>query len=178
MPASTAAKLKKELALYLAGLNTDVSLPAEFKNREIVAFWSWPTLRCISPAVVTADPDAAGGRALRFTEKTSPLRGLDFGFYDSKTQAQILNSSIPREKLIKDGKFHFYPAGKIKLTSTGFLWITGSWTIQADLSAHYDTSGLNNNVEVFFSAKVAGPDYIPGSAGENYVAVDQVIAVK
>lgn len=178
MTSSAAAKMKKELGIYLAGLSVDIPIPPEFKDREIVAFWSWPTLRCIPTSIVTDDPDAAGGRTLRFMEKEKKPRLLNFGFYDQKTQKQILNTVIPQEKLIKDGKYHFYPAGKIKLTATGYFWITWSWTIQTDLSAYYDTSGLNNDVEVFFSAKAVGPVYLPDAKGESYISVDRVIAVK
>ncbi|MBO5724820.1 MAG: hypothetical protein J6S58_08340, partial [Lentisphaeria bacterium] len=154
---------------YLQGLEVNAVLPSRFRNRQIIADFTWPKLSSKSNSVkLTDDPDAAGGKCLRISRKRNKME-VQLGAYALMAKKPL------KQKIFKDikpdGKYHFYSTGPFVMQERSFIWTHWSWNIQADLTEFYDRSGLNNKVEAFISVKITEDKEYPYS-------VDRIIVVK
>ncbi len=176
MTTSQQKKYLKELDEYIAGQSVNIQIPEEFKNRDVIAVMGWPDLR--GHGTLADDSEAIGGRCLKIEEPDRPFEFFTYGLY-SKGQIQDY-SKIEPGKIQKDGKFHFYPFGKtVKIPESGYFYLHKSWRFQADISSYHDRSNLNNDVEIWFSARLTGPGYVPGvKTGKNSASVDCVVLLK
>ena len=173
-------QLKEALKFKLDSYNANILPPEQFKDRKILADYTWNTIQRKSRmAQITDDPDAAGKRCIQIKNKPGKMAELRFGVYNPASKKHLKNITIPKEKIPPDEKYHFYPVGNVTLTEKTFFWTHWSWNIQCDLSQLYDRSGLNNNVEIQVSLKVAGPAYVPNShRKDNFYAIDRVVVLR
>ena len=180
-----AAELKK-LTLYTQGVSTEVSPLKGFENKDVIADYTWQTLRRFYGCSVFDDPDATCGRAVgmigkegrndaRARKAYQENRGIACGVYDYHNRRSLGQSNIPAKAVPQDEKYHWYFAGRFRLTEKCFLWMHWSWLCQLDLGELYDPTGLNNEVDIYISIKVSGKNYSKGSSKPNAYAIDRVV---
>ncbi|MBE6394822.1 MAG: DUF4838 domain-containing protein [Lentisphaerae bacterium] len=181
-----------EMVVYCQGINANVPPLKGFEDKQVIADCAWPVLTTDKMSSVLTDPEAAGGKAVGFTEgilpsRTTPSelvkrlkndRGISLGVYDFHNRRYQAKSNLPEQKIPTDEKYHWYSLGRLTLTEKCFLWMHWSWCMQLQLRAYYDTSGLNNDVEIFVHLKVQGPNIAKGSKKPNTYAVDRVVICK
>ncbi len=181
-----------EMDVYCQSINADIPPLKGFENKQVMVDCTWPVLITDKNASVIEDPEAAGGKAVGFmdgilpkrttqkelTQRLSTGRGLSLGVYDFHNRVYLAKNTLPKEKIPVDEKYHWYSLGRLTLTEKCFLWMHWSWRSQLQLRAYYDTSGLNNDVEIFVHLKVQGPNIAKGSKKPNTYAVDRVVICK
>ena len=159
----------KFLRNYLQGLSVNVPLPPEFRDKQILADFTWPKIsRKSNSARLTDDPQAAGGKCIRITGKRNGAT-VPLGAYALMAKKHLIQRT--NKNIKPDGKYHFYSTGPFVMQERSFIWTHWSWNIQADLTEFYDRSGLNNKVEAFVSVKITNDKDYPYS-------VDRIIVVK
>jgi hypothetical protein len=146
---------KKWLDNYLLGLKVQVPLPEQFKQKNVIADFTWQKISRLSrSAKLVNDPNAAGGKCIRISNKQKPGSIIRLGVYNPQKRRHLKNLKL--KAISPDGKYHFYSSGTFQLTEECFVWAHWSWNIQANLSEFYDRSGVNNKVEAFVSMKISG----------------------
>ena len=169
-------KRKNEVKVHLLRFRANLLPIKNFRGKEVIADFPWTTIESKGGgARIVPDKAAHGGQAMRIKERRKAAI-LTFGVYDGSKKRHQKTIRLPKEKIPQDGKYHYYSVGKVKLGKSSFLWTHWSWNIQKGLSSLYDTSGLNNDVEIVLSIKVTGPAYIKGSPDkESFYFVDRVL---
>ena len=184
-----ADKLKnniQEMNNFCAGLLANVPALSGFEKRDVIADYAWPKLVANRlRATVIDEPDAAGGRAIAMTgkegrdpAKNAKNRGIKFGLYNFSERRHLGRVAIPKESLIQDEKYHFYSLGRVHLSEKCFFWMHWTWLCQLNISELYDPSGCNNDVEIYVSIKLQGPNYVKGSTKPNLYAIDRVVVCR
>ncbi|MBU0608831.1 MAG: DUF4838 domain-containing protein, partial [Armatimonadetes bacterium] len=137
--------------------------------------------------VIVADPEAAGGKALRLGNTGAEAHDTDpvFGLYDQQRKEHGPTLTIPRADVPQDGKYHLYKVGRWRMLPGTRLWGHRSWLVGClDIgdacAAHGADPGPNaTDWEVWVSAKFTGPAYVRGSTDkENGYYLDRVVLVK
>jgi len=178
LPVADALAANTRLQIYLRGLQLEISPLPYFAGMDVLGDYCWPDFNQLSSSELVDAADAFGGRALTLGNSVSHDWDLQFGYYDVEGKKFKINVNIPKECLPQDEKFHLYPLGKTELTSKSFFWAHRSWHIQREMHELYDTSGLNNAVEIFASLKVQGSAYVKGSERENAVMLDRLLVIR
>ncbi|MBQ6474003.1 MAG: DUF4838 domain-containing protein [Victivallales bacterium] len=144
-------------------------------------------------AAVKDDPEALEGKALCSADSRAEMHGVnallpnqDYGF--RTTEFTLGNHKMPGKvklylkKVPQDEKYHWFRIpGSVELKPVSYFWGHG-WAIQAK-TAHWfvltDGNPLDNTWDqVWFRGKFTGPAYVPGSAKENAIWVDTVVATR
>ena len=177
-----------DMALFVQGIIADVPPLHGFEQRDVLGDYTWPALARHRNHSVFDDPQAAGGKAVgmigkegRYPEKREQLvenRGIRCGIYNYSDRKNLLKSELPPEALPLDEQYHWYYLGRATLSAKCFLWMHWTWLSQLQLNELYDTSGLNNLVDVFVSLKVAGPRYVKNSTASDCYAIDRVVVCR
>lgn len=184
-PAKQAAQLKR-IDDFVKGAIADVPPLKGFENRTVIADYAWPMLSTHRNTALIDDPDAAGGKAVAMIARTGrgyngkihANRGIYCGVYNFLDRRHLTKSCIPRQAVTSDEQYHWYYAGRIKVTEKAFLWMHWSWLSQQLLTGVYDTSGLNNDIDIFVHIKVQGPHHVAGSKKLDAYAIDRVVICK
>ena len=189
---TVASKQKRrldEMAVYCQSISANVPALKGFENKKVIADCAWPVLTDDKMITVIDDPEAFGGKAVGFIEGVLPKRtdakelaarlrndrGISMGVYDYRNRRYLAKANLPPQMMPKDEKYHWYYLGRVKLVETCFLWLHWSWRSQLQLRAFYDTSDLNNDVEIYAHIKVQGPNFVKGSKKKNMYATDRVV---
>ncbi len=188
LPERQRSKELEQLNVYVRGLLANVPPLKGFEDKDVLADFTWPVLSQHRNTSVFDDPEAAGGKAVGFIGKEgrSPAerkkhqenRGILCGVYDFSNRNHLIKGSIAPQTLPLDEKYHWYFAGRIRLEEKTFLWMHWSWLSQQQLRSLYDPSGLNNNVDIYVSIKVQGPNYVKGSSKSDAYAIDRVVVCR
>lgn len=185
-------RLLDDMENYCLGITANVPPLKGFEEKQVIADCTWPVLITHKMATVIEDPEAAGGKAVGFKEgilppRTTPEklkkylqkdRGISLGVYDYRNRKYQARATLSGEVLPQDEKYHWYSLGRLTLTETCFLWLHWSWVSQLQLRSWYDTSNLNNEVEIYIHLKVQGPGFVKGSKKPDIYAVDRVVICK
>ncbi|MFA6928814.1 MAG: DUF4838 domain-containing protein [Lentisphaeria bacterium] len=172
------AVILNELDTKMTGINLMLPTPAELAEREVVVDLTWPQLYNHYQSKIIEVADAAGGRAVVLKKGDEDKGLLQFGLYDVAGKREIKTSKIPLEENFQDEKFHLYNLGKVTLTSKCYAWAHYSWNIQRPLSEFYQSNGISNEYDLYFSIKVQGPAYVKDSLQENAIMLDRILLVR
>ncbi len=175
---SNVAAAQERVRNYLLGLQLAIPPLPHFAGMDVLADYCWPDFSIQHKSVLVDDSDAAGGKAQALKSNLSHNSALQFGYYDVDGKKFKLNVEISKELLPQDEKFHLYPVGKTDLTTKSYFWAHSSWNIQRELHELYDSSGLNNTVEIFASIKLQGPSYVAGTKSEDALLLDRLLVVQ
>lgn len=184
-PAKQATYLKR-IDDYVKGALANVPPLKGFEKRTVIADYAWPMLSTHRNTALIDDPEAAGGKAVAMIARTGrgyngkihENRGIYCGVYDFLNRKHLIKSSVPRNAVTADEQYHWYYVGRINVTEKAFLWMHWSWLSQQLLTGVYDTSGLNNNIDIFVHIKVQGPHHVAGSKKLDAYAIDRVVICK
>lgn len=168
--------LQQEMLMFRAAL----PLPDQFRNLPEDKIIDFPWMK-LPPWAVLEDSDATGGRAIAIkhpdpeNHKKAPI----FGIYDrsSKRSGPTLTiTDVPR-----DEKYHVYKIGQFRLGPDSI--VHENWELNVYLASAYipadGVQGRDPNLwEVYVSAKITGPAYVPESSQTNAIWIDRVILVK
>ena len=178
--------------VYCQSINADIPPLKGFENKQVMVDCTWPVLITDKNASVIEDPEAAGGKAVGFMDgilpkrttaaelkkRLSSERGLSLGVYNYHDRVYLAKTSLPREVLPTDEKYHWYYLGRLTISEKCFLWLHWSWRSQLPLREYYDPSELNNDVEIYARIKVQGPNFVKGSQKPNAYMTDRVVICK
>jgi hypothetical protein len=148
-------------------------VPAQFRGRR-------PNLRAATCIFglhkkPVADPDAAGGSAVRLG---NPGDKHQLPFLAKIHDNAAREDFVPIFRLNEfpsDGRYHWYKINTIGLTSMCglwskvYIWVPLNWAVLPP---------PENKVEVHVSLKFTGPTYVPGSAGPDEVRLDRIAVVR
>ena len=118
------------------------------------------------------DPAAENGQAniIVIDEPRFLLDSFTIGYFDQATK-KTFSRTYPAGKIPKDGKYHWYSLGKVKLSHQGYAFAHRTWTIQLQLDEFYDAFP-NNEVEILYRARF---EYDSAQSGKiRKVWVDQI----
>lgn len=188
VPEARRKAMLEKMDAFTQGVRADIPPLKGFEDRNVIADFTWPELARHRNTSLIDDPLAAGGKAVGFIgkegrnpadwEKHLENRGIQCGIYNYNDRRHLLKCGIPREALPADEQYHWYYAGRASLTEKCFLWMHWTWLSQQNLNGLYDTSGLNNLVDVFLSIRVAGPKTVAGKPAWALYAIDRVVICK
>ncbi len=175
-------KMISDIDAYVSGirrLSRTKPLP-ELGKRKIIAEFLWKDFTLLgegSHTLTVYDPEAAGETCIAVDGTLIFFGGgsLRSGIYDPIARKSLASLIIPRPKLPQDEKFHLYYLGKVKLSPHSFFWAHPSWGIALNLSCVYGRTGKNHEADVYFSTKVQGPDYVPGSRNRTLYKFDRLV---
>ncbi len=184
-PAKQQAQIRR-IDDYVKGALANVPPLKGFENRTVIADYAWPMLSTHRNTALIDDPEAAGGKAVAMIARTGrgyngkihENRGIYCGVYDFLNRKHLIKSSIPRNAVTQDEQYHWYYVGRIKVTEKAFLWMHWSWLSQQLLTGVYDTSGLNNDIDIFVHIKVQGAHHVANSKKLDAYAIDRVVICK
>ena len=167
-----------QLKLFIAAVQANPPPLTGFNSSAVVADWAWPDLvggRYENPRV--ADPDAAGGYALSPLRDKGDNKGVVMGIYSNATHEYVIRQcTLPPEAVPQDERYHWYCLGRCSLIPNCFAFLGWSWTLQKALDSVYgDPEAYANNVAVYVSLKVEGPNYVKGSTHPNRYLVDRMV---
>jgi len=160
--------LKAEIAAF------EVEAPAEFKDRNPNILYAFNVKGPGVPPPV-ADPDAAGGYAMRLGQGKPGEHKLPFS---AKINDQALRKDfqpiLKLDKVPVDSRYHWYKINTVALTPDCGFWTSVQSWIPMKWAA---LPPPNNELEVWASLKFSGPAYVPGSTGPDEVRLDRMLAV-
>jgi len=139
------------------------------------------------------DPSALEGKAVRSANPIPEMHGVNLPIPKDEngfrtTEFALGNHKAPGgvrlylKKVPQDEQYHWFRIpGSFELKSVSYFWGQG-WAFQANTSHWYvltDGNPLDNTWEqVWFRGKFTGPAYVPGSAKENAIWIDSVVATR
>ena len=139
------------------------------------------------------DPEAMDGKAVRMASDIAERHGVnrllpnqDHGFRTTEfTLGNHKASGMVKlylKKVPQDEQYHWFRIpGSIELKPLSYFWGNG-WAFQANTSHWFvltDGNPIDNTWDqVWFRGKFTGPAYVPGSAKENAIWVDEVVATR
>jgi hypothetical protein len=177
------AEIARDVAKLRAGT---VPLPAALQSLPAgsVVDFIWPDfnegmLNGKPMAVLTPDPNAAGGKAIVYTGRgpEDHKKPLNFGVYDGARK--VFGPSIEvKTDVPQDGKYHWYKIGRFPVTNGVLAYVHWSWFIQVHLDRAFDPAVADPNCDVWMSLKVAGPDYVTGSQEPDSIWLDRILLVR
>ena len=182
------SRRKQEDDIGLDYLRNMPPVPEQFSDKEIVDLCG-PTLRLTRggrfPRQPVDDPDAATGKTWRIDEST-PNRGSDhthppsFGLSDCVSQPKFrVSKELAQEEIPTDEGYHWHLAGRMQATPTMYFYAHHSWIFDHPLRMAYNAALPDQNVyDVYFSMKLEGPAYVPGSERKNAFSIDRIILVE
>jgi hypothetical protein len=131
-------------------------------------------------ATLTADPDAAGGKAIVYTGNgpEDHKRPLNFGVYDGDRKVFGPSLEVKGPYVPQDGKYHWYRIGRFPVANGVLVWAHWSWFISVHLDRAFDPAALDTNCDIWVSLKVLGPDYVTGSMDPDSIWLDRIILVR
>ncbi len=174
---------RKEDDVRLDYLRNLPPVPAEFAKKKIIDLCG-PLLELSRGgggfAKSVPDKDAATGRA--WTLDASAPGGHErppaLGLYDEKLK-KAAEQVIPEDRRPRDEKYHFHFAGRMKGSANLYFWAHSSWRLGQPLGATYNAALPEQKAyDVYASAKLEGPAYVPGSTRQNAFSVDRLILVE
>lgn len=178
MPAGT-----KALSEELARLQTiRPPLPDQFRQLPTsrVVDFHWPSFRESRYGRLVADPDAAGGKALRY-QGDGPkdhVAPMVVGVYDGARKVFGPRITMKASDLHQDGEYHWYKIGNFPITNGVLVWAHSSWWLTVALNRACRPAALNRNCDVWVSLKMSGPAYVKGSKERNSVWLDRIILIR
>lgn len=118
------------------------------------------------------DPAAENGHAnvLDVTEKRFLRDSFTIGYLDQEKNKTV-SRTYPASLISRDGKYHWYSLGKIKLSRRGYAFAHCTWKIQLQLDEFYGVFP-KNEVEVMYRARFEYDS--PASRKIKKVFVDQI----
>ena len=154
-------------------------VPDELKGKEIIQI---PATQ-INPRLLTKDPEAVNGNAIKLGEFNSKSRynhatqNMLFGIYDQAKKSNVIRFEITPDKIPANEKYQLYKIGTVSKTDTGkqTLWGHRSWAMR--ISDLYEKLPAGK-YDLYISCKLTGAAYVKDSTKENAVFVDRIIAVK
>ncbi len=165
-------------------------IPKSLEGRELYEI-TFPEFNCAKSLAFYGvrfndDKEAAGGKALGVdkTERIADIDGFhakkfNIGFQDRTNKRSLRVMTLPKNKIPKDEKFHFYPAGTVTLAPSTLLWMHETWYLQQDLSNMYNAKDPGGNrYEVYVSLKFTGPAYVKDSKSQNGFWMDRILLVR
>ena len=181
-------KYEKKMEEHLDYIGRQVPVPAQFAGKRVYDFpvFSLANLEGMRSRMID-DPEAAGGKAVILTapkkngerEKGFHDRDLQGGIYSPMLKKGFLQKTFSRNEMFKDEKYHWYCLGKTKLVSDSLIWLHWSWQMAFKcLSSVYSAVEPDAMYTIWFSAKLQGQAYAPGSKKDSALIVDRVIVVK
>jgi len=183
-PAPTAApRLKEQLGEEMARLQAvELPLPESFGDLPPGSYcdFTWPAFRASgSRTRVTADPDAAGGKALQYTGSgpEDHARPLGFGVYDGPRRVFGPAVTLKGADVPQDENYHWYKVGRFAVTDGTRLWAHWTWLLSIPLDRVYKPDEQNHERDIWVSLKVTGPAYVKDSKQPNAVSIDRVLVV-
>lgn len=172
---ATIAELEEKYAAMASKKN--LTVPEQFKGMDIVADLAWPDFIPThgGKAKIVVDPDAVLGKTEKFA-RDNVGAPFEYGFYDvtSKATTKVL---LPAEKIVQDGKYHWYELGPVTVTPSCYVYADKSWWIQHGVSHLYQEGG-NNTYRVFFSFKLQGPGFVAGAKTDPAICLDRILVVR
>ncbi len=177
--ASTSKWFLRTVAMY-EGVETPIPMPEEYDGCKVIHQITWhDTLDYVPVRTVYADPDAAGGRALKAEDQATGYSGMTFGYYVKGKQKFVQqHGPLPIDQIAQDGKYHFYKVGKVTLDKTGFFHAHRSWTDQW-FTDHLYVPGGDNDYIAYISLKCVGPAYVKDSKDKvSAIYSDRVLLVR
>lgn len=182
--AASVSRIKSELSEEMARLRAaELPLPEQFGNLAPGSYrdFTWPSFRASGDRTrVTADPGAAGGKALQYTGE-SPHdhdRPLGFGVYDGPRRVFGPSVTLQGSDVPQDENYHWYKVGRFAVTDGTRLWAHWTWLLSVPLDQVYDPAEQNHERDIWVSLKLTGPAYVKDSKQPNAVFLDRVIVVK
>ena len=158
--------------------------PEQFKGKEIIDL-TWPDFKS---SRVSADPEAAGGKCIAFSNpkvnysfagKYPPhSRNVMFGIYDPHNKRYPARREIPKAELPQDEKYHLYHLGRAVIPPGAVFYSHSSWLVGVSLSGIYDVNFPDDQYDVYASIKVQGPSYVPDSKLPDDFRLDRVVLVR
>ena len=118
------------------------------------------------------DPAAENGYAntIVVNEPRFLLDTFMVGYYDQVSK-KTFSRIYPAEKIPKDGKYHWYSLGNVKLSRLGYAFAHRTWKIQLQLDEFYDAFP-DNEVEILYRVRL---EYDSAKSGKiRKVWVDQI----
>ena len=92
------------------------------------------------------------------------------GYYDQVSK-KTFSRIYPAGEIPKDGKYHWYSLGKVKLSRQGYAFVHRTWRIQLQLDEFYDAFP-DNEVEIMYRARF---EYDSANSGKiRKVWLDQI----
>ena len=122
---------------------------------------------------ITADPDAARGRAACYTggQHDQPF---ELGLYEQQRKKTVERKVIFLPP--QDEKYHWCKFSNILLTPHLRMWGHYSWGLTPVLlSRFYDPRNPEQRYDLYFSFKLEGPAYVKGSRKPNGCWIDRII---
>ncbi len=177
-----------EIAREIAKLRTGaVPLPEALRSLPAgsVVDFTWPDfsegfMNGKPMAVLTADPEAAGGKAIVYTGESAEdhRRPLNFGVYDGARKVFGPSLEVKGAAVPQDGKYHWYRIGRFPVTNGALVWAHWTWYISVHLDRAFDATVADPNCDLWVSLKVLGPDYVTGAGGPDSIWLDRIILVR
>ena len=171
------AEREKVLTLYMLAGADDLK-PAEFKDVPDSDILQSFAIRGGSGCKRRPEKDSCIGQAC-WDDKEGKSGRKDLGgwIYDEFGKRTLATYSIKNKDMV-EGKFHFYKVGRIRLTPACYLVFGSNWYVLSQLSDLY-TPGVDEQWDVYVSAKFEGPQYFPGSAlKESRAVFDRTVLVR
>jgi hypothetical protein len=126
------------------------------------------------------DPDAAGGRALRYTgdPEKDHQRPVNFGVYNNPRKVFGPSITLKPTDVPQDEKYHWYKVGRFPVVPGVILWAHWTWWLSVDIGRTSRADDPDPQRDVWVSLKVTGPAYVKDSKQPNALTIDRVILTK
>ncbi|MBR2509021.1 MAG: DUF4838 domain-containing protein [Lentisphaeria bacterium] len=193
---SEQSRLLKELEKDIKNFTfrLEIPTPEQFKNipeHKIFKFGYDRLTYRDNNKFVQDDPDSTIGKSICAPKAEgkrmhggwlygySGMRPMTFLIYNWNTKD--LKSHTIGKSAVKDEKFHWYKLGTFEFKAGRVTLMTWWWYIQMDLSDVFvapDGTNEINIYDVWYSAKITGPTYFPGSKQKDGIYLDQVILIR
>ncbi len=163
----------------MAFLKLNIQPPAEFQGKNVTDF-TWLNLRKAphKNVVLTDDPDAVGGKAVRIGEHGSDkVHRIPFECGVYNVPAKQFGPVLKLREFPQDGKYHLYKIGRYNVMPGTIFHAPWTWAMQTPLD-RANPGSPENQCDVYVSLKFTGPLYVPGSRQENAVFLDRILVVR
>ena len=156
-------------------------LPAELKGVSAADLKciDWRSKKMGSGLKLVDDPASESGKSYCYRAAKMPDFPITGGVFDIKTKKVLARCQVERPPDLKEGEFFWTKLCPVTLGWNSYLWLTGSWKVQAHFKSFYvncDGAAVDvNRYEVWVSLRFAGPKYFPGSKAEDAFYMDRVV---
>ncbi len=170
----------------LAKLSFDFPTPEKFADLPPESIRKF-TAADFTKRTAVDDPGSKLGKVIRIGSQnrsddlrkhaSAPEKGMNkfiFGITDMSRKNERWFNLKP--ELSADEKYHWHCIRDFTFGSKTVFWAWG-WWVMLDISKVY-LDGAENRWDVWFSVKVTGPAYVPGSKQENDFFIESVILTK
>ncbi|MBR1966243.1 MAG: DUF4838 domain-containing protein [Lentisphaeria bacterium] len=162
---------------FIANLPGKVSVPEEFKGRDIMAFHCATMVPYDKNMRVVKDKDAIDGAAImaEVPKKSGYELPFESGIYNLQT-AETVCKTLNLKDIPKDNKYHWIKIGEANLNKYSYVYVSRAWTFQARLE-HLRTRQFR--AAAYVHVKFEGPEFGTQSAdGKSRIYVDRIVIEK